>query len=104
MQEAALATLTGLAPEAVSVVDTRGNLLNRARKPAPADDPEPSEEAIEYRQRLEHDVDDAQDGLGVAGDRARDDPTTGPEYRPPEVSPKSGAGLSTPPSGVGSSR
>src|SRR5579863_2955492 len=46
----------GLLPEAVSVVDTRGNLLNRARKPASPDDPEPSEEAIEYRQGLEHDV------------------------------------------------
>jgi flagellar M-ring protein FliF len=46
----------GLAPEAVSVLDTRGNLLNRARKPAAPDDPQPSEEAIEYRQRLEHDV------------------------------------------------
>jgi flagellar M-ring protein FliF len=46
----------GLLPEAVSVVDTRGNLLNRARKPASAGDPEPSEEAIEYRQSLEHDV------------------------------------------------
>ena len=46
----------GLLPEAVSVVDTRGNLLNRARKPASPDDPEPSEEAIEYRQNLEHDV------------------------------------------------
>lgn len=46
----------GLTPEAVSVLDTRGNLLNRARKPGSPDDPEPSEEAIEYRQRLEHDV------------------------------------------------
>jgi flagellar M-ring protein FliF len=46
----------GLAPEAVSVVDTRGNLLNRARRPGSPDDPAPSEEAIEYRQRLEHDV------------------------------------------------
>src|SRR3984885_4511009 len=46
----------GLLPEAVSVVDTRGNLLNRARKPASPDDPEPSEEAIEYGQNLEHEV------------------------------------------------
>lgn len=46
----------GLAPEAVSVLDTRGNLLNRARKPASPDDPQPSEEDIEYRQRLEHDL------------------------------------------------
>jgi len=46
----------GLAPEAVSVVDTRGNLLNRARKPASPDDPQPSEESLEYKQRLEHDL------------------------------------------------
>lgn len=46
----------GLAPEAVSVLDTRGSLLNRARKPAAGDDPEPSEENIEYRQRLEHEL------------------------------------------------
>ncbi len=46
----------GLLPEAVSVVDTRGNLLNRALKAASPDDPEPSEEALEYRQKLERDV------------------------------------------------
>ena len=44
----------GLAPEAVSVVDTRGNLLNRARKPLPDDGAEPSEAAIDYRQKIEH--------------------------------------------------
>ena len=33
----------GLAPEAVSVVDMRGNLLNRARRASSADDPGPSE-------------------------------------------------------------
>jgi flagellar M-ring protein FliF len=52
----AASAVDGLAPEAVSVVDTRGNLLNRARKPPSPDDPQPSEEAIEYRQRLEHDL------------------------------------------------
>jgi flagellar M-ring protein FliF len=52
----AASAVDGLLPEAVSVLDTRGNLLNRARKPASADDPEPSEEALEYQQRLEHDV------------------------------------------------
>jgi flagellar M-ring protein FliF len=46
----------GLAPESVSVVDARGNLLNRARKPASPEDPEPSEAAIEYRQKLERDL------------------------------------------------
>lgn len=46
----------GLLPEAVSVLDTRGNLLNRALKASSASDPEPSEEALEYRQKLEHDV------------------------------------------------
>lgn len=46
----------GLLPEAVSVVDTRGNLLSRARKPLSPDDPEPSEAALEYRQKIEHDL------------------------------------------------
>jgi flagellar M-ring protein FliF len=47
----------GLQPEAVSVVDTLGNLLNRARKPASsADDPQASEAALEYKQKLEHDL------------------------------------------------
>lgn len=46
----------GLAPEAVSVVDTRGNLLSRARKPLSPDDPEPSEAALDYRQKIEHDL------------------------------------------------
>lgn len=47
----------GLLPEAVSVVDTLGNLLNRARKPASsADDPQASEAALEYKQKLEHDL------------------------------------------------
>lgn len=46
----------GLQPEAVSVVDTRGNLLNRARKNPSPDDPEPSEADVEYRQKLEHDL------------------------------------------------
>ena len=46
----------GLLPEAVSVLDTRGNLLNRALKAGSPGDPEPSEEALEYRQKLEHDV------------------------------------------------
>ena len=35
----AASAVDGLLPEAVSVVDMRGNLLNRARKPASPDDP-----------------------------------------------------------------
>jgi flagellar M-ring protein FliF len=42
----------GLAPEAVSVVDTRGNLLNRPRK-AGADGLEGSEASLEYRETVE---------------------------------------------------
>jgi flagellar M-ring protein FliF len=52
----AASAVDGLTPEAVSVVDTRGTLLNRAKKPGSPDDPEPSEEELEYRQKLEHDV------------------------------------------------
>jgi flagellar M-ring protein FliF len=43
----------GLAPEAVSVVDTRGNLLNRPRKSAPGDGLETSEANLEYREQVE---------------------------------------------------
>jgi len=39
----------GLAPEAVSVVDTRGNLLNRPRKSGGEDGLEGSEANLEYR-------------------------------------------------------
>jgi len=46
----------GLAPEAVSVVDMRGNLLNRARRTATAEDPGPSGAALDYRQQIEHDL------------------------------------------------
>jgi flagellar M-ring protein FliF len=46
----------GLVPEAVSVVDTRGDLLNRALKAPSTDDPQPSEEALEYQQKLERDL------------------------------------------------
>src|SRR5580658_3048019 len=37
----------GLVPEGVSVMDARGNLLNKAREAPSADNPEPSEAAIE---------------------------------------------------------
>jgi flagellar M-ring protein FliF len=46
----------GLAPEAVSVVDMRGNLLNRARRASSADDSGPSSAEIDYRQQIEHDL------------------------------------------------
>ena len=46
----------GLGPESVSVLDSQGNLLNRARKPASGDDAEPSEAALDYRQKIEHDL------------------------------------------------
>ncbi|MGO4880412.1 MAG: flagellar basal-body MS-ring/collar protein FliF [Bryobacteraceae bacterium] len=42
----------GLAPEAVSVVDTRGNLLNRPRKTGGSDE-EGSEANLEYREMVE---------------------------------------------------
>src|SRR5260370_38718784 len=47
----------GLAPEAVSVVDMRGNLLNRARKSSTTpDDSEPSEATLDYRQKIGRDL------------------------------------------------
>jgi flagellar M-ring protein FliF len=52
----AASAVDGLLPEAVSVVDMQGNLLNRARKASTTDDPEPSEADIDYRQKLEHDL------------------------------------------------
>jgi flagellar M-ring protein FliF len=52
----AASAVEGLLPEAVSLVDTRGNLLNRARQAPSPDDPQPSQEALQYREGLEHDV------------------------------------------------
>jgi flagellar M-ring protein FliF len=52
----AASAVDGLQPEAVSVVDMRGNLLNRARRPLTGDEPEPSEAALDYRQKIEHDL------------------------------------------------
>jgi flagellar M-ring protein FliF len=46
----------GLAPEAVSVVDTRGNLLSRPRKPSGNDGLESSEANLEYREKIEKDL------------------------------------------------
>ena len=52
----AASAVEGLAPEAVSVVDMHGNLLNRARKAPGPDDAEPSEAALDYRQKIEKDL------------------------------------------------
>ena len=52
----AASAVDGLSPEAVSVVDMRGNLLNRARRSLSGDDAEPSEAALDYRQKIEHDL------------------------------------------------
>lgn len=46
----------GLAPESVTLLDTRGNLLNRARRVDEAGGPQPSEATIEFRQKLEADL------------------------------------------------
>jgi len=43
----------GLAPEGVSVLDMRGNLLSRPRRAGSLDVPEPSEALLEYRQNIE---------------------------------------------------
>jgi flagellar M-ring protein FliF len=45
----------GLAPEAVSVLDMNGNLLNRPRAAA-ADGEQPSEAALDYKQQVEKDL------------------------------------------------
>ncbi|MFB3825898.1 MAG: flagellar basal-body MS-ring/collar protein FliF [Bryobacteraceae bacterium] len=49
------AAVEGLAPEAVSVVDTRGTLLNRPRRD-PGDPLVASEANLEYRQKIERDL------------------------------------------------
>lgn len=46
----------GLTPEAVTVVDSRGALLNRARRAAEADGVQPSEATLDYRQKIESDL------------------------------------------------
>ncbi len=46
----------GLVPEAVSVVDMRGNLLNRPRRARPGEGPEPSEGLLDFRQNVERDL------------------------------------------------
>ena len=46
----------GLAPDAVSVLDMQGNLLNRPRRPASGDGQEPSEGVLEFRHNMEHEL------------------------------------------------
>ncbi|MCX6624238.1 MAG: flagellar basal-body MS-ring/collar protein FliF, partial [Acidobacteria bacterium] len=45
----------GLDPDAVSVLDMRGNLLSRPRRHNP-DGPEPDDASLEYRQKIEKDL------------------------------------------------
>ncbi len=46
----------GLLPEAVSVLDMNGNLLNRPRRPPSPDSADPSDAGLEYRQQIERDL------------------------------------------------
>lgn len=46
----------GLAPEAVSILDMQGNLLNRPRRQAAGEEGVSTEAALEYRQAVERDV------------------------------------------------
>ena len=48
--------MDGLAPDAVSVLDMQGNLLNRPRRPASGDGQEPSEGVLEFRHNMEHEL------------------------------------------------
>lgn len=51
----AASAVEGLAPESVSVLDTRGNLLNRPRR-GPVDDMAASEAALDYRRQIEREL------------------------------------------------
>src|SRR5277367_4855868 len=46
----------GLSPESVTLVDSRGALLNRPRKASADDAAQPSEASLEYRQKIETDL------------------------------------------------
>jgi flagellar M-ring protein FliF len=46
----------GLRPEGISIVDMRGNLLNRPRRDGLPDGAQITEAALEYRQAIEHDL------------------------------------------------
>lgn len=46
----------GLSPEMISVLDSRGNLLNRARRSEPGDPDQPNELLLDYRRTIERDL------------------------------------------------
>jgi len=46
----------GLTPEAVSVLDMNGNLLNRPRRPSPFDGEQRSQAMLDFRQQVEKDL------------------------------------------------
>ena len=46
----------GLSPESISIVDMRGNLLNRPRRDGLTEGAQITEAALEYRQAIEHDL------------------------------------------------
>jgi flagellar M-ring protein FliF len=46
----------GLMPESITIVDSRGALLNRPRKASAEDGAQPSEASLEYRQKIESDL------------------------------------------------
>jgi flagellar M-ring protein FliF len=46
----------GLAPESITVIDSRGALLNRPRKATDTDGSQASEAGLEYRQKIESDL------------------------------------------------
>jgi flagellar M-ring protein FliF len=46
----------GLTPEAVSILDMQGNLLNRPRSKSAGEGPEPSEAVLDYRHSIERDL------------------------------------------------
>jgi len=66
----ASSAVDGLAPENVSVLDMRGNLLSRPKKAGEGDDESPKE-LIEYRERMERDL--------LQKIRATLDPLVGPD-------------------------
>lgn len=52
----AASAVEGLLPEAVSVIDTRGNLLNRPRRALAGDGTDPDDAQLEFRQKVERDL------------------------------------------------
>ena len=56
VQHLVASAVEGLAPQSVSVLDVRGNLLSRARAAASPDASEPSDRLLEMRQDIERDL------------------------------------------------